>query len=193
MEKTQKKYCNSATLMQETTSAYRAGLSKLEKSVKKTMRRMLKRWFEEHPDVIAISWCQYTPSWNDGDKCVFGVENLFLYEVEEESQRKFPVVDGKRIIFSADELCGRQNSLLSEIFYGSRLEKVLRTRNPEKLNKKKERLLSFVSVSADTCYGQLLYNFLGSNSSMLKLVFGENVYVCIDRKLEIYTQEYGER
>jgi hypothetical protein len=124
---------------------------------------------------------------------VFGVGNLFLYEVEEESQRKFPVVDGKRIIFSADELCGRQYSLLSEIFYGSRLEKVLRTRSPERLNKKKERLLSFVSVSADTCYGEPLYNFLDSNSSMLKLIFGENVYVCIDRKLEIYTKEYEER
>lgn len=36
---------------------------------------MLKPLFEKHQDVKEISWRQYTPYFNDGDECVFGVYN----------------------------------------------------------------------------------------------------------------------
>ncbi len=36
---------------------------------------MLKPLFDKYPDVEDISWTQYTPYFNDGDECVFGVRN----------------------------------------------------------------------------------------------------------------------
>jgi hypothetical protein len=33
----------------------------------------LKTVFDQYPDVESISWTQYTPYFNDGDECVFGV------------------------------------------------------------------------------------------------------------------------
>ncbi len=36
--------------------------------------------FAAHPDVIGIRWTQYTPHFNDGEACVFGVNELeFLF------------------------------------------------------------------------------------------------------------------
>lgn len=31
----------------------------------------LKRLFDQHPEVVAVRWRQYTPTFNDGDPCVF--------------------------------------------------------------------------------------------------------------------------
>lgn len=41
------------------------------------------KFLEEHPEVGAIKWRQYTPYFNDGETCVFGVDE---FEIE---------VDGK--------------------------------------------------------------------------------------------------
>lgn len=38
----------------------------------KVVFEVLKPLFEKHPEVEAISWHQYTPSFNDGDPCTFG-------------------------------------------------------------------------------------------------------------------------
>jgi hypothetical protein len=34
--------------------------------------------FESNPDVKAMRWNQYTPYFNDGDECVFGVNDLMV-------------------------------------------------------------------------------------------------------------------
>lgn len=34
-------------------------------------------FFNEHPDIHALSWRQYTPYFNDGDPCVFGVREPY--------------------------------------------------------------------------------------------------------------------
>jgi len=50
-------------------------------------------FFEKNPDIKALGWLQYTPSFNDGEPCTFGVgelhvttednyEDLDLYEWE---------------------------------------------------------------------------------------------------------------
>src|SRR5688572_27883088 len=33
----------------------------------------LQEWLEDHPEIQQISWTQYTPYFNDGDECTFGV------------------------------------------------------------------------------------------------------------------------
>jgi len=43
----------------------------------------LKTFMDEHPDVKAIGWTQYTPYFNDGEECVFGVNDLHASLVDE--------------------------------------------------------------------------------------------------------------
>jgi len=44
---------------------------------KKTFFEFVKTFFEEHSEVTAIRWRQYTPSFNDGDPCEFTVGCLY--------------------------------------------------------------------------------------------------------------------
>jgi hypothetical protein len=37
-------------------------------------------FFEKWPEVKFFRWAQYTPYFNDGDECVFGVNDLFGYK-----------------------------------------------------------------------------------------------------------------
>lgn len=45
--------------------------------------------FIKHKDLISFRWSQYTPYWNDGDECTFGVYNddLFINDDEESSNQ----------------------------------------------------------------------------------------------------------
>lgn len=38
-----------------------------------SFKEMLRDFFEKHPNVVSIRWAQYTPHFNDGDPCVFSV------------------------------------------------------------------------------------------------------------------------
>lgn len=38
-----------------------------------------KAFFEATPDVQALEWTQYTPYWNDGEECEFGVGDVWYY------------------------------------------------------------------------------------------------------------------
>lgn len=38
----------------------------------------LKDFMETHPELVAISWTQYTPYFNDGDTCEFGVNDVYF-------------------------------------------------------------------------------------------------------------------
>lgn len=35
-----------------------------------------KQFFEEYPELHSFSWTQYTPYFNDGDECTFGVHEI---------------------------------------------------------------------------------------------------------------------
>jgi hypothetical protein len=43
---------------------------------KDAMRVAFKEFFEANPDIDQIAWTQYTPYFNDGDACVFGVNEM---------------------------------------------------------------------------------------------------------------------
>lgn len=39
---------------------------------------LFRMFFMKHPEVKAIGWTQYTPYFNDGEACVFGVHSFYL-------------------------------------------------------------------------------------------------------------------
>jgi DNA repair exonuclease SbcCD ATPase subunit len=58
---------------------------KLEKACEKLLREALKHIFKKFPNVKTLSWNQYTPSWNDGDTCVFSCyfESMIINDEED--------------------------------------------------------------------------------------------------------------
>lgn len=45
---------------------------------KQAVAALFKAFFEEYPAVKAVGWTQYTPYFNDGEPCVFGVGEPYL-------------------------------------------------------------------------------------------------------------------
>ncbi len=46
----------------------------------------LQKFMEAHPDIKAIGWTQYTPYFNDGDPCVFGINELYVSATDERDE-----------------------------------------------------------------------------------------------------------
>jgi hypothetical protein len=58
-------------------SAKRAEIEKAaQEKAKAILAPGLQEFMEAHPDVKAIGWTQYTPYFNDGEECIFGVHSL---------------------------------------------------------------------------------------------------------------------
>ncbi len=47
------------------------------------IKALLKGWFSEHPDTYGVKWAQYTPYFNDGDTCEFGVRGVYAFSSKE--------------------------------------------------------------------------------------------------------------
>lgn len=50
----------------------------------KAVKAWLKDWFEKHPDIYGLKWMQYTPFFNDGEECVFGIHGLYSFTTKED-------------------------------------------------------------------------------------------------------------
>jgi hypothetical protein len=48
---------------------------KFQKQAQELFKETFKEFFELNPDVTAVIWTQYTPYFNDGEECVFGVNS----------------------------------------------------------------------------------------------------------------------
>lgn len=58
----------------------------------------LQEFLKTHPDVKAIGWTQYTPYFNDGEECIFGVHGLHASATEERDDSLYG--DGWEEIYS---------------------------------------------------------------------------------------------
>lgn len=59
----------------------------VEKHGKSVLAELFKEFFDEAPDVEKVKWTQYTPHFNDGDSCTFGV-NEFEYVTNGDEKKK---------------------------------------------------------------------------------------------------------
>lgn len=61
-------------------SEFRKQKQELEKQIsthgKAALAVTFKKFFEKFPEVAAVRWEQYTPYFNDGDECVFGMNDF---------------------------------------------------------------------------------------------------------------------
>jgi hypothetical protein len=54
--------------------AYETALAATAKDI---LQERAQAWFKQRPEALAICWRQYTPHFNDGDRCVFCVHDLY--------------------------------------------------------------------------------------------------------------------
>ena len=59
--------------LQEIKNQYDAAVEAAKKSGQDASKEVFKEFFEQFPEVDKIQWTQYTPYFNDGDACTFGV------------------------------------------------------------------------------------------------------------------------
>lgn len=84
----------------------------LKKAVQDAFTGGIKTYFDEFPDLKAVSWTQYTPHFNDGEPCTFGSqhewpdfafgalpEDLDDADAWEESEGKNPAAEKKLLEF----------------------------------------------------------------------------------------------
>lgn len=48
------------------------------------MKLAFKEFFEANPDINQVAWTQYTPYFNDGDVCEFGVSDIYFTLAKDE-------------------------------------------------------------------------------------------------------------
>lgn len=69
----------------------------LKRIAKDAIKELSKEVFENHPQLVSIGWRQYTPYFNDGSECTFGVERdldlVFKDKDGEEVEFKFGEAD----------------------------------------------------------------------------------------------------
>lgn len=61
--------------------------TKFKEAFKSQFKDITKQFFEENPEIKCITWSQFTPYFNDGEPCVFGVgEVKFLKKFDKEEK-----------------------------------------------------------------------------------------------------------
>jgi len=72
-------------------------LANLKKAAQKSVKPALKEAFSDLkeiiPNIVAVKWDQFTPHFNDGDTCEFGVYDA-LFKVEGSNQEESEYEDG---------------------------------------------------------------------------------------------------
>ena len=49
---------------------------KFQTEAQKLFKETTKEFFDKNPDITAFTWVQYTPYFNDGEPCEFGVGDV---------------------------------------------------------------------------------------------------------------------
>lgn len=107
-------------MMQE----YKNKKTELIETIRSSLNIELKGIFEANPKLYGITWLQYTPYFNDGDECVFGVYEIFpitLSKFEENECVNSPYnyysyeYDGKFDIDEVQDSFGQIEKIMKEI------------------------------------------------------------------------------
>lgn len=61
---------------------------------KATLGPALQQFLKDNPEVKSIVWTQYTPYFNDGDPCVFGISEVYFLKTEIEEFDYNEIVEG---------------------------------------------------------------------------------------------------
>jgi hypothetical protein len=121
---------------------------KLQQEGEAAVKDAFKDLFDKFPEVRSVVWCQYTPYFNDGDTCTFGVHEFDVNLGTDDDIRK--QVDEKKLAMKAaadageykqaqalrdevDELLGRLEDEADDYHYGESIYSLRRSKNPREV------------------------------------------------------------
>lgn len=74
------------TKIREAAELRAKALEEATEEARKVLKPALETFMQEHPDVLAIGWVQYTPYFNDGEPCEFSVGDLHAFPKSKEDE-----------------------------------------------------------------------------------------------------------
>jgi len=89
---------NAITYSDKLTAA-KAAKEEASKLAKAHLDAGLKKIFSDHPRLIAFKWSQYTPYFNDGDTCEFGINDAY-YKFDDTEEEDGDYGDGFQSVYS---------------------------------------------------------------------------------------------
>lgn len=148
------------------------------KEGKKAMRQVFSKFFEENPDTLYVFWQQYTPYFNDGEQCEFGVHDFYSVALNEDAQLPRDK-EGNKILPTLEYVL--ENIGYDSIEFEAMEEELSNSVTPCTV----EEYSKFFTSSYENDLG----NAMRSISDILEGVIGDHVKVLVDRNLEIHTLE----
>lgn len=142
----------------------------------KEINVVFENFFKENPEVKAIRWTQYTPYFNDGDECVFGVNEPSFFVGEFDSKKEYDydeIEELEQVVFKPGDW-----------IYQSAKEK---TDDPwySNLIKQYENQRKGLAEASES-----LKNLLERNDEVMEQVFGNHVEVTVVPGKDPIVEEY---
>ena len=67
-----------SSLIENLVAEYNKTKKEFMEKAQNALRGAFNEFFETNPEIGQVVWTQYTPYFNDGDECVFGVNDMFF-------------------------------------------------------------------------------------------------------------------
>lgn len=167
--------------IKERNAAEETFREKMEKQGQKLISEEFVKFFQENPEIQSVRWHGYTPYFNDGDECIYGVDSPVFTFTDEFKEAlvgktrkykhyqyvndKYTSVDTEEVLKDIDAV----TSILEEDVYeyGEQLSTLegLGNKVSTRLQKNIEKLGNFITDLDDAC----------------KLIFGDHAEISFTR------------
>lgn len=166
----------------------------MNKQGQNLITELFQKAFDEMPSLESIEWTQYTPYFNDGDSCVFSVNDQYFvfnkHYAESKVATMADLVEDDNDDYESDDPFDAENKFTSSNFnqYGLETMEKYYPKKFEffqnlKLNKKQIKLIEEIS---DTC---------NSLEDLFEIAFGDHVRVIATKnkngKIDFTVEEYN--
>lgn len=135
--------------------------AKFQVKAQELFKSVTKEFFEKNPGVQAIMWTQYTPYFNDGDTCEFGVNDPHFTNANAEQREEFT---------AWGEYEGEDEEVWSNELWGFKYDM---ERNPHK---------NFDGINLDDAKAFAEMICSGDMEEVMEAMFGDHVRVTATRE-----------
>ena len=143
----------------------RALKAKFQTEAQAMFKETMKEFFDKNPGITALKWSQYTPYFNDGDECVFSVNDVYFTNA--------PADDLENVT-----VWGEYEGEDESVWVASNITHTLSSKYYED---EAARILAAGGVDEDSC--NLIDKMISSNEmeDIMKEMFGDHVQVIATR------------
>lgn len=176
------------TKLHKTALDMQVEFDKITKEFQNKMRSMFidmtNSFFEAAPEIKAVVWNQYTPYFNDGAECVFGIyDRYFLTEFDEKDLQDAYDYEDSAFPLNASEENFKKYQVLNEKYPSPYYESEIESIEKALKNPRNAELTELCESMSD---------LIISNEDLMRTIFGDHVTVYLTYKksfVEAYEHE----